>query len=188
MLFGIVFALLLKHAFRSSNDGVCLHTRSDGRLLNIARLRSKTKIRKVTIRDLFFADDTAIASHTQEGPQSLMDNFSNACKLFSLTISQKKTQVMGQATSMPPTITINGENLEVVNQFQYLGSTATVTLSLNTEINKRIGKASSTLAKLSKRVWENKHLTVSTKVNAYQACVISTLLYGSKSWTTYAHQ
>lgn len=67
-----------------------------------------------------------------------MDNFSNACNLFSLTITLEKTQVMGRATPIPPTSTIDGENLEVINQFQYLGSTTTDTLSLDTEINKCI--------------------------------------------------
>ena len=34
----------------------------------------------------------------------------------------------------------------------------------------------------------NKHLTIPTKINVYKACVISTLLYGSESWTTYSTQ
>jgi len=107
-------------AFLSSNDGVFLHSRSDGHLINIARLRSKSKINKVLIGDLLFADDAAIVSHTQDGLQRLMDKFSQACNLFRLTISQKKTQVMGQGTSPPPTITVKGEKLETVDQFQYL--------------------------------------------------------------------
>ena len=41
-LFGIFFALLLKHAFKRSTDGVYLHSRSDGCLFNILRLRAKT--------------------------------------------------------------------------------------------------------------------------------------------------
>lgn len=187
-LFGIFFALLLKHAFNSSEDGVYLHSRSDGSLFNLSRLRAKTKVRKVLIRDMLFADDAAIASHHQQGLQRLMDKFSDSCDLFGLTISQKKTQVMSQATPDPPIIKVNGEELEVVHQFQYLGSTTSDTLSLDTEINKRIGKASSTLSKLTKRVWNNKHLTIPTKMNVYKACVLSTLLYGSESWTTYSYQ
>ena len=58
-LFGIVFSLLLKHAFGTSTEGVYMHIRSDGKLYNIARLRAKTKIRKTTIRDMLFADDAA---------------------------------------------------------------------------------------------------------------------------------
>jgi len=41
---------------------------------------------------------------------------------------------------------------------------------------------------LSQRVWENQKLTTPTKMAVYRACIISTLLYGSESWTTYAAQ
>ena len=154
-LFGIFFVLLLKNAFKSSTDGVYLHSRSDGCLFNISRLHAKTKTRTVTIRDLLSADDVAMVSHQQDGLQRLMDKISDACDLFSLTISQKK--FMGQATPAPPCITVSNEELEIAHQFQYLGSTTTDTLSLDVELSKWIGKASTTPSKLTKRVWENKH-------------------------------
>ena len=187
-LFGIFFALLLKHAFQTSTEGVYLHTRSDGRLFNLARLKAKTKIREVLIRDMLFADDAAIAAHSESDLQKLMNRFAAACDLFGLTISQKKTQVMGQSTPAPPSIHINNQNLEAVHQFTYLGTTVTDTLSLDTEINIRIGKAATTLARLTKKVWENNQLTTKTKMAVYRACVLSTLLYGSEAWTTYTTQ
>ena len=183
ILFGIFFSLLLKHAFKSSTDGFYLHSRSDSHLFNISRFRAKSKTTRVNIRDLLYADDADLVSHSEDGLQRLLDRFSNSCDQFGLTISLKKTQVMGQATPAQPLLKINGENLEVVHQFQYLGSTMTDTLSLDVEISKRIGLAFTTLSKLVKRVWENKHLKIPTKVNVYKACVISTLLYGSESWT-----
>ncbi len=92
-LFGIFFGLLLKHAFDTTTEGIYLHTRSDGRLFNLARLRAKTKARKF-LREMRFADDAAGATHTQEELQSLMDCFSHACKDFGLTISLKKKSVL----------------------------------------------------------------------------------------------
>ena len=97
-LFGIFFTSLLKHAFKSSTDGVYLHSRTDAHLFNISRLHAKTKTRTVTIWDLLFADNVAMVSHQQDRLQRLMDMFSDACDFFGLTIIQKKTQVMGQAT------------------------------------------------------------------------------------------
>ena len=180
-LFAIFFMLLLKHAFQRSTDGVCLHSRSDGCLFNISRLCAKTNTRTVTIRDLLFTDDVAMVSHQKDGLQRLMDKFSDACDLFGLAISQKKTQVMGQALPAPPCITVSGQELEVAHQFQYLCFTTTDTLSLDVELSKCIGKALTSLSKLTKRLWENKHLTIPTKINVYKACVISTLLYCSES-------
>ena len=49
-------------------------------------------------------------------------------------------------------ITIDEYELDVVEQFTYLGSTITDNLSLDTEIDKRIGKAATTLARLTSRV------------------------------------
>ena len=73
-------------------------------------------------------------------------------------------------------------------QFTYLSSTITDNLSLDAEIDKRIGKAASTLAHLTARVWTRPKLSVKTKMAVYNACVTSTLLYGSETWTTYAGQ
>ena len=85
-------------------------------------------------------------------------------------------------------ITISNYQLEVVHEFTYLGSTITDNLSLDAELNKRIGKAATTLGRLATRVWENPKLTTKTKVVVYNACVVSTLLYGSEAWTTYSKQ
>ena len=152
-LFGIFFGLLLKHAFDTTTEVIYLRTRSDGRLVNLARIRAKTKVREVLIRDMLFVDDAAVVAHTQEELQSLMDCFSQACKDFGLTISLKKTNVLGHDTETPPVITIDDYELDAVCQFAYLGSTITDNLSLDAEINKRIGKAASTLARLTARVW-----------------------------------
>ena len=37
-------------------------------------------------------------------------------------------------------------------------------------------------------MWGNSTLTVSTKMSVYSACILSTLLYGSETWTPYARQ
>ena len=187
-LFGIFFSLLLHHAHRDLTEGVFLRTRSDGKLFNLSRLRAKTRTRTVLIRELLFADDAALVSHTEQGLQELVDAFASACRDFGLTISLKKTQILTQSVASPPAITIEGQALDVVEEFTYLGSCVTSKLSLDTEINRRIGKASSTMARLSKRVWQNHRLTTATKMKVYNACVLSALLYGSESWPIYASQ
>ena len=187
-LFGIFFPVLLNFAFHQSEEGVYLHTRSDGKLFSLSRLKAKSKVRTVLLKEMLFADDAALISHTEEGLQRLIDRFAYACKEFGLTISIKKTNVMGQNVPTPPSISINNEVLEVTNHFTYLGSTVTSNLSLDKEIDKRIAEAAAVLSKLSKRVWNISQLTLNTKLKVYQACVLSTLLYGSESWTTFAQQ
>ena len=183
-LFNIFFSVLLKHAFKSTEEGILLRTRSDGKRFNPARLRAKTRVRKVTLRDVLFADDAALVAHSAEKLQSLLNQFSNACEAFRLTISLKKTKVMCQGNEDTPALTIKDYSLDAVSQFTYLGSTTSNNACLAVELGKRIGKAATNMAKLSARVWENKKLTTQTKVAVYRACIVSTLLYVSESWTS----
>ncbi|XP_071508357.1 uncharacterized protein [Diadema antillarum] len=127
---------LLKNAFGTSNEWVYLHTRSDGRLFNLARLRAKTKIRVVLIRDVLFADDAEVTSHTEQGLQFLMDRH-QACKDFGLTISLKKTNVLGQDVDTPPVITVDNYKLDVVPKFTYLGSTISEDPSLDVALGRQ---------------------------------------------------
>ena len=117
-----------------------------------------------------------------------MDSLATACDLFSLTISIKKTEVLFQGIGESPSIILNGQPLNNVEKFVYLGSTITSSLSLDEELNSRIGKAATTFGKLIGRVWTNNKLTTKTKMLVYQACVLTTLLYGSETWTLYACQ
>ncbi|XP_076056168.1 uncharacterized protein LOC143034109 [Oratosquilla oratoria] len=108
-IFGIFSSLLLSYAFNQSKDGVHLNTRNDGSLLNLARLRAKTKVWKVLIREMLFADEAALTVHTDI----------------------KKTNVMGQDVSSIPSISIDGHILEAVDEFTYLDSTISSNLSLD---------------------------------------------------------
>ena len=92
-LFGIYFAALLRHAFQDTQDGIYIRTRQDGSLYNLARLKAKTRTTEVLIQELLYADDAAIVAHDNETLQQMMNKLSEACKLFSLTISVKKTEI-----------------------------------------------------------------------------------------------
>ena len=160
-LFGIFFSLVLSGSIHRG----CLltHNRTDGMLFNVARLRAKTKVRGVLIREMLFADDAALATHTEDDLQQLMDRLSHACKEFGLTISIKETNVMGQGFVMPPSINNDKVTLEVVDR--YLGSTISSNLSLDAKISIRITKAAAIMSKLNRRVWSNNNLTENTKLH-----------------------
>ena len=116
------FSMLLYYAFNDSTDEVYLHTRSDGSLFIIFRLKAKTLVCRVIVRELLFADGAALVSHTEEGLQCMLNIFADACKEFGLTVSIKKTQVMGLNISTTPTLQWDCQPLEAVNEFVYLGS------------------------------------------------------------------
>ena len=61
-----VFLLLdAYYAFGTASDGIYLHTRPDGNLFNLKQLQAKTKVTCVLIREMLFADDVALVSHTR---------------------------------------------------------------------------------------------------------------------------
>ena len=45
---------------------------------------------------MLFADDAALTAHSEEALQCLMSSFAHACREFGLTISLKKTNILGQ--------------------------------------------------------------------------------------------
>ena len=93
-LFAFYFAALLQHD--RNEDGIYFRTRFDGYLFNLKRLKSKRLTTEVMIRELLFADDAAIATHSEIELQRLVDRLAEAYDVFGLTISVKKTEVIGQ--------------------------------------------------------------------------------------------
>ncbi|XP_063620689.1 uncharacterized protein LOC134793093 [Cydia splendana] len=105
-----------------------------------------------------------------------------------MSINTKKTVILAQGYTFQPSILLETVPLEVVDKFCYLGSTVSSNLSIDSEVDLRIGRAATTFGRLRTRVWNNKHLTIRTKMIVYETCVLSTLLYGAETWTSYANQ
>ena len=131
-----IFSILLRHAFGVSNEGIYFHSRTDGQLFNLACLRVRTKIWKTLIRDILFADDATITTHTEQQFQHLMDCFFQVCKDSGLTISLKKLMYLDRMWKAQASITIVNYKLEAVHLFTYLGSWISDILSLDVESTK----------------------------------------------------
>ena len=188
-LFSLLFAEMLSAALSKTSAGITIRYRTDGRFFDLRRLKAHTKVREALVRDFLFADDCAMAAHSEEDLQCLADCFSAAAKAFGLTISIKKTEVLHQpapGTCNPePVIKIDGTALQTVEDFTYLGSCLTSTGSLDKEICSRLSKASSAFGRLRTRVWEESGITKKTKVAVYRSVVLTSLLYGCETWTCY---
>ena len=117
-----------------------------------------------------------------------MDRFSDACTDFEPTISTKKEVLYLPAPRnayIDPCITINGQRINSVDRFTYLGSTLSRNGNVDTEIDIQIAKASASFGRLNSNVWNRRGITVETKLKVYRALVLPTLLYASETWTTY---
>ena len=90
----------------------------------------------------------------------------------------------GKAYTQPNILT-NGQRLKAVDKFTYLGSTLSRNVVIDDEIAARLAKANSAFGKLRKSVWDRRGITVETKIKVYRTAVLTTLLYGSETWTVY---
>ena len=66
------------------------------------------------MRELLFADDSALVAHSDEEMQKIVDAFSDASKKFGLKINTKKTEVPYQPNSTrtrEEDVTVNGNKL-----------------------------------------------------------------------------
>ena len=188
-LFSLMFLAMPTDAFRNADVGKGIGYRTDGSVFNLRRLQSKTKVSTDNINDFLFADDCALNAATEAEMQRGVDQFSEACNKFGLTISTKKTEVLHQpAPGKPyvePNITINGQRLNAVAKFTYLGSTLSRNVVIDDEVNARLAKASAAFGRLYKNVWNRRGITTVTKIKVYRAIVLTTLLYGCETWTVY---
>ena len=188
-LFSMVFSAMLTDAYNDNDPGIDLKYRTDQNLYKKGRLAAPTLVTHTTLRDFLFADDCALNAGSESEMQTSMDQFASACNNFGLTISTKKTEVMHQpAPNAPysePKITVDGQQLQAVDQFTYLGSTLSREVVIDTEVNQRIAKASSAFGRLRKNVWDRRGISKNTKLKIYKAIVLPALLYACQSWTVY---
>ena len=188
-LFSLMFSAMLTDAFADANVGIGIRYRMDGSIFKLRRLQAKTKVETDTVNEFLFADDCALNSISEVDMQNNVDKFAEACTNFGLTISIKKTEVMHQPapgkTYTEPNILINGQRLKAVDKFTYLGSTLSRNVVIDDEIAARLAKANSAFGRLRKSVWDRRGITVETKIKVYRAAVLTTLLYGSETWTVY---
>ena len=126
--FSIFLSAILDEAFRDMGDGVYISSRQSADLLNIVHFRAKTNTTRILMRELLFADDSALVAHSAEEMQKIMDSLSDASKKFGLKINIKKTEVLYQLNSTrtrEEDIMVDGNMLNSVLEFTYLGSTHT---------------------------------------------------------------
>ena len=188
VLFNLYFTQVLCHAVKDLKLGIYIRYRPDGSVFDLRRLAAKTKTSVKLILEALFADDCALMAHDENHLQTIVNHFAKASKMFGLTISLGKTEVLVQAanTDRPqPKITIDGEQLKCVENFRYLGSTISADGSLDKEIESRISKASQALGRLRVKVLLQKGIRLYTKLKIYKAVVIPSLLYGCETWTLY---
>ena len=113
--------------------------------------------------DLDFADDLALLSSTRRQLQLKNERLSNASKGTGLKINITKTKVMRFNAASEEEVIVNGEELEDVDSFVYLGAKVSTAGGADDDINSRLCKARAVFGKLS-GVCKSRILSKSTRL------------------------
>ena len=133
-----------------------------------------------TITNLPFADDIDGLAGEEEELAKLVECLDKASIAYGMEISAEKTKLMTNNTSSINTeIKVNGQKLETVTSFKYLGSLITDEVS-KPEVLSRIAQATAALTRL-KPVWIDKSIPLSSKIRPMRSLVTSIFLYACES-------
>ena len=100
-----------------------------------------------------------------------------------MNVKKTKSMVFSRSKDIPKLkLLINGNEIEQVKSFQYLGALVTEDGRCESELNRRIAIAKNSFAKMS-RILTDHDLSVATKIRLTQCYIWSTLLYGCETWS-----
>ena len=123
-----------------------------------------------------YADDTTLLTLDFEKLQVATMELQQSCLKWGMKINLDKCKVL---TASNDNITIEGEHLENVDNFVYLGSSMPDTVN---DVERRIGLALSAFGRLRKSVWSNRDILLRLKVRLYRALILSIATYASETW------
>lgn len=136
--------------------------------------------------NLRFADDIDLMAGSNSELQNLTDKLSSSAGSYGMEISTDKSKIMINTTGdSSSNIYMNGQKLEEVDSFKYLGATLSKDGSCTAEVRIRISTATSAMARLD-RIWRSNSISFTNKYRLYKSLVVSILLYGCETWTLLA--
>ena len=162
-MLGFLFLLVVDWVMRSSVNGARTVTGIRWKMTNM-------------LEDLDFADDLALISSTFTQIQMQIDRLNRNGKGTGLKISTKKTKVMRINVDNNNPVVIDGQEVEDVETFDYLGARITKHGGAENDIKNRLGKATGAFNKLAKICWSGQ-LSKNTKIRIFKSNVIAVLLY-----------
>ena len=138
------------------------------------------KIAGRNISNFRYADDTTLMAESEEELKNLLMKVKEKSEKVGLKLSIQKTKIMasGPITSWQ----IDGETLETVADFIFLGSKITADGDCSHEIKRCLLLGRKVMTNLD-GILKSRDVTLSTKVCLVKAMVFPVVMYGCESWT-----
>ncbi|KAF7248025.1 Peroxisomal acyl-coenzyme A oxidase 3 [Varanus komodoensis] len=132
------------------------------------------------INNFRYADDTTVMAESEEELKRLLMRVKEESAEVGLKLNIKKTKIMasGPLTSWR----IDGEEMEVVTDFIFLGSKITADSDCSQEIKRRLLLGREAMANLDS-ILKSRDITLPKKVCIVKAMVFPVAMYGCESWT-----
>ena len=138
------------------------------------------KIAGRNINNLRYADDTTLMAESEKELKSLLMKVKVQSEKVGLKLNIQKTKIMasGPTTSWE----IDGETVETVPDFIFLGSKITTDGDCNHEIKRHLPLGRKVMTNLDS-IFKSRDITLPTKVRLVKAMVFPVVMYGCESWT-----
>ena len=137
------------------------------------------KIAGRNINNLRYADDTTLMAQSEEELKSLLMKVKEESEKVGLKFNIQKTKILasGPMTSWQ----IDGETVETMADFIFLGSKITANGDCSHEIKKCLLLGRKVMTNLDS-ILKSRDITLPTKVHLVKAVVFLVVMYGCKSW------
>ena len=136
------------------------------------------------LNQLLFADDTVFVADSEEKLCRLVAEFGRVCERRKLRVNVGKSKVMrctrGEEGARMNVI-LNGEVLEEVDRFKYLGSVVAANGGIEADVCHRVNEGCKMLGAL-KGVMKCRGLGMNVKKVLYEKVIVPTVTYGSECW------
>ena len=135
---------------------------------------------------LLFADDIALLSFSPIGLQNQLNNLARASDRLGLKVNLEKTKIMifrkGGRVSKKENWLYKGIELEIVNEYRYLGFVLTSRLSVVSALDQVVKKGKGKVVEILRTMWCLGQLNLSLFFKLFDAQVKPMLLYASEIW------
>ena len=138
------------------------------------------KIAGRNINNLRYADDATLMAESEEELRSLLMKVKKESEKGGLKLNIQKTKIM--ASSPITSWEIDGETVETVSDFVFLGSKITADGDCSHEIKRCLLLGRKFMTNLDS-ILKSRDITLPTKVHLVKAMVFPIVMYGYESWT-----
>ena len=143
--------------------------------------RARIKIARTNINNHRYADGTTLMAKREEELKSLLMKVEEESEKVGLKLSIQKNKIM--ASSGPITSwQIDGETVETMTDFIFLGSKITVDGDYSHEIKRHLLLGRKVMTNLGS-ILKNRDITLPTKDRLVKAMVFPVVIYGCESWS-----